>query len=427
MVFEGIMDYGEMQKIHTYLNLKYGIGIQPYAHLHYPYLSHPHHISGLGRDIRQCLYQTRSQAFGDILIGETLAQLHHGDILVWGHDNQSIAKADSSLEVPSGIAYRMQRTWRIAETRESDSIRIAFDLQGTAWESLEPRALVLLVDDDADFTDARVIDDPLDSGFRLDLEDGQYLSLGVKEYVKLEMKAILAGAWDATSGLMRDDLREQGLVPLLDPYEQRVKLSPDKLSVSDSDAIVDWVEIRLYDSQDSSVLHRQAALLQADGDIVGPDSHSSLLLNVPAGEYFVGLSHRNHLSIMSAVSVQLDTSSQVIDFISGNAGGDQPQQELAVATFGLWPGDANQDQQLVFQGSGNDVSKIFLEVLSAADNTSFARDFVLEGYWAADLNLDGKVVFQGAGADVSLLFLTILSHSGNAGFSRSFVIKSVAP
>ncbi|MEL6653292.1 MAG: lamin tail domain-containing protein, partial [Bacteroidota bacterium] len=160
MVFEGIMGYAEMQKVHTYLNIKYGIGIHPQAHLYYPYLSHPHQLAGIGRDIRQCLYQTRSQSAGDILSVESLQELHHEDMLVWGHDGKSIAKADSNLEVPAGIEYRMQRVWRFAENQETDSVRISFDLQALEWSAIESRALVLLLDDDGDFTDAQVIDDP---------------------------------------------------------------------------------------------------------------------------------------------------------------------------------------------------------------------------------------------------------------------------
>ena len=94
----------------------------------------------------------------------------------------------------------------------------------------------------------------------------------------------------------------------------------------------------------------------------------------------------------------------------------------------MWAGDANGDGQVNFQGVPSDASELFLQVLSAAGNTSFSRNYLLSGYDNSDLNLDGMTVFQGAQSDNTLIFLNILSHPGNAStFQRNYVVQGTIP
>ncbi|QLQ30420.1 MAG: hypothetical protein HZT40_00975 [Candidatus Thiothrix singaporensis] len=80
--------------------------------------------------------------------------------------------------------------------------------------------------------------------------------------VSLQVKVLLEGAYNATSGLMRDDLRSKGLLPVTQPYA----MSPFNyagsetaavgvLAVAGTDAVVDWVllELRSADSAASVV------------------------------------------------------------------------------------------------------------------------------------------------------------------------------
>ncbi|MEM6772067.1 MAG: hemagglutinin protein, partial [Bacteroidota bacterium] len=125
----------------------------------------------------------------------------------------------------------------------------------------------------------------------------------------VDVKAILAGPYDPASGLMRDDLRTLGLIPTASPYSDAPASIPSGvLSVSGSDAIVDWVLIELYSADDSSiVLHRRAALLQRDGDVVDVDGVRPVAFpDAEAGDYYVAVRHRNHLVVMTQNAVLLE-------------------------------------------------------------------------------------------------------------------------
>ena len=102
----------------------------------------------------------------------------------------------------------------------------------------------------------------------------------VEAITKLELKVLLQGAMIFTSdGLMRDDLRTMGLIPLNQPYS--ASLSPrfahvggggestSALLLSQNaftqDAIVDWVFIEIRAAADSTVILRTiSALVQRD-------------------------------------------------------------------------------------------------------------------------------------------------------------------
>ncbi|MFK7925052.1 MAG: lamin tail domain-containing protein, partial [Bacteroidia bacterium] len=156
IVFAGVLGHDEIQSVTTYLNIKYGIGVAAYAHQYYPYKNYEQDIAGIGRDIKRCLDQSKSRGIQDILTVEALSPLQHDDFMTWGNDGESDFSGDSSLNVPDGVSYRMKRVWRLAELHETDQLRLSFDLGGKGWFGLDPRAFVLLVDDDGDFSDARV-------------------------------------------------------------------------------------------------------------------------------------------------------------------------------------------------------------------------------------------------------------------------------
>lgn len=59
----------------------------------------------------------------------------------------------------------------------------------------------------------------------------------------------------------------------------------------------------------------RSALIQRDGDIVDVDGLSMLKFNMAAaGNYFVVVNHRNHLSVMSKNAIVLSTTPAGIDF-----------------------------------------------------------------------------------------------------------------
>ena len=67
------------------------------------------------------------------------------------------------------------------------------------------------------------------------------------------------------------------------------------------DACVDWVFIELCDGNDiNTVVSTCSGIIQRDGDVMTAKGDSLILFeNVPPGNYYVALNHRNHLRAVS--------------------------------------------------------------------------------------------------------------------------------
>ncbi|MEL6652945.1 MAG: hypothetical protein AAFQ87_19255, partial [Bacteroidota bacterium] len=439
IVFDTLLWVEGRQRVESYLAIKYGLSIPPTSHLYYEHSSHPYQQVGLAQDSSQSLaqYQSRSVLGGSVLSLHAPNPLDEQTFVVLGHNGQSAANSAASTDVPLGMLDRLARIWRVSEQGESGQVELSFDLAGLNWLLPVGSAWALLVDDDGDFGDAKVYPPVIGDSLRfsINLTDGAYISLARGEYREVSAKAILSGAYDANTGLMRDDLREQGLIPLLDPYVGQQSIEAEVLSQSGSEAIVDWVMLELRDATDSTVRAQKAALIRRDGQIVDVDSRTMVLFfaneitGYQASEsYFLGVTHRNHLGIMTDSLRAFANGEESVDFSLGiGVWGSHPQKNLSPGTFGLWGGDVNGDGELNFQGAGSDPTQIFVEVLLDPANVSFTRSFVRTAYSNGDVNLDGKVIFQGGGGDVSPLFINVLTHPSNTSFSRSFTVGEQLP
>ncbi|NUQ16590.1 MAG: agmatine deiminase family protein, partial [Flavobacteriales bacterium] len=113
--------------------------------------------------------------------------------------------------------------------------------------------------------------------------------------IALAARVLLEGAYDTLAGLMRDDLRAQGLVPLTEPYtaagftvlnNSTPATTAPVLAVTGPDAVTDWVLVELRAAGDpAQVLASRTALLQRDGDIAGVDGGTPVLFDLPPGSY----------------------------------------------------------------------------------------------------------------------------------------------
>ena len=145
----------------------------------------------------------------------------------------------------------------------------------------------------------------------------QTIAMGVKvkqcPTVSVAPKVFLHGAYQLSATSMEDYLRRLNLLvetvpfydhsPALQNY--KVSLSESVLASTGSDAIVDWVIVELR-SDPQTIVAGRAALLQKDGDVVDIDGVSPVkFTNVSTGDYYVAVSHRNHLKIMSANALTL--------------------------------------------------------------------------------------------------------------------------
>ncbi|MEO0469020.1 MAG: lamin tail domain-containing protein [Bacteroidota bacterium] len=430
-VFKGAISPENRQAIETYLNIKYGINIPVGSHQFYDFGTHPFHLAGIGKNVQQCLSQldSRSAENGQLLqlsLTDT-ASLQHGEYLVWGHDGGSVSFADASQNVPPGIKRRVSRSWRVSETGMIGQVMMEAnisELMAQGWGSADPVSWVWLVDDDGDFSDAEVYS-PEES---IDLQDGVWLSLAERDFVRLSARAILSGAYEPIDGLMQDDLRAANLIPLTDPYGLNTTMVPAILSQTGSDAVVDWMLVELRSGLDSSLVQQQAVLVQRDGDLMNVSGDTVLIFSgAQPADYYVSVRHRNHLGMMSANVVSLSLALTDIDFSSQSGAGTHAQREILPGVFALWAGDADADGTIRLQGGINDAAIIFLKVLSAPLNASFARNFILSGYHTEDLNLDGQVIFQGQSNDASVSFFNILSFPLNSSFSRNYIISAQLP
>lgn len=172
----------EQQKINTYLSLKYGLTLDRTG-MSSTYLNtngdviytdggtYWNNIIGIGRDDVESFYQKQSKTTTDtVRLYRSLNltnQLNTSTIsnspsyLVMGSDGARMCSVFSSAthnEKPSGIITRLAREWKIYNTNFSDSYSLDIKLNSCALPSTVTIAhLRLLVDDDADFSNATAI------------------------------------------------------------------------------------------------------------------------------------------------------------------------------------------------------------------------------------------------------------------------------
>jgi uncharacterized repeat protein (TIGR01451 family) len=254
-------------------------------------------------------------------------------------------------------------------------------------------------------------------------------SSAVLSYVTLPVKVILNGAYNSGVGLMRDDLRSKGLLPVTSPYTQAVASAQASVfSITGTQAIVDWVLVEVRNSATpTTVVVRQAALLQRDGDVVAINGSSTLTATLAAGNYYVSIRHRNHLGVMTGAPVALSTSSALIDFTMMSATYGANAQRLANGLYQLWAGDTNGNGQVIGAGPGNELNPILGDVLTAPGNAEHNRNYIVVGYSNGDVNLDGQVIAAGPGNDINSIYNGVFLHPANASIAANYIVQERLP
>ncbi|MBO0932616.1 hypothetical protein [Fibrella aquatilis] len=146
--------------------------------------------------------------------------------------------------------------------------------------------------------------------------------------VSVNLKALLEGPYDPTLMNMSTALNENRLLPGQQPSSpfaqptpagQPYNTAPWNYSGTEGKSpgftydadVVDWVLVSLRtSSQSANAVFRAAALLHNDGRITFVDP----CLQVPSGNYFVVVEHRNHLGVMSATAVPVTNDALNFDF-----------------------------------------------------------------------------------------------------------------
>lgn len=300
-------------------------------------------------------------------------------------------------------------------------------------------------DDDNDgILSANEGNDPNKNGLPDDAADADFD--GIVDYldatanaITLQMRAMLQGAFNSSTLLMRDDLRAKGLIPSKQPYTMAPYnytgtelAAASQLSITGNNAPVDWVLIELRSNTDAkATLYRKAALVQRDGDIVEADTGSTTLRISGAlpGNYYVAIRHRNHLGAMSSSALNLNATPSMVDFTTTltKAYGEITGRVQSKGVSLLWAGDANLDTRLISNGVGQDAGMIYAKILSAPLNSSFSSNFVVSGYNTTDFTLDGDTIFTGPNNDTNILVANVLVYPANTNFNANYIVKSQLP
>jgi uncharacterized repeat protein (TIGR03803 family) len=231
--------------------------------------------------------------------------------------------------------------------------------------------------------------------------------------ILLSAKVLLAGCYDAGLQLCADSLRAKSLIPLMQPFGTGIYATAFHnvgiggseattsaiLTTTGANAIVDWVFIE-YRSQSNpaQVVGTRSALLQRDGDVVDIDGVSAVQTNLPPGNYYISIKHRNHLGVMSAAAISFaSTGATVCNFTNGSAlaytfSGDKSNGVYgSMATAGT--------AKLLRAGNCNITSPTLAALISYNASTKSDRHALLLGtsggglidvYSLFDCNMDGN-------------------------------------
>ncbi len=255
------------------------------------------------------------------------------------------------------------------------------------------------------------------------------INIAISNLITIQLKAMLAGPYISSTGLMQDSLRILNYLPLTEPYSTSPyatvfdhvnggggeTTTPAVLSVAGNDAIVDWVFVQLRNKLDSTqVLATRSALIQCDGDIVDIDGISPLSFTTLAiDDYFISLKHRNHLGIMTRNKINLTNATPPIDFTitgagavplltyAGKAGNATPLTGATAIVNGmrmLYGGNCNiaingKANRFISYGSFNSSDR---NALLIATQNGFTPTV---GYSVFDCDLNGSTRFNGINPD----------------------------
>lgn len=232
-------------------------------------------------------------------------------------------------------------------------------------------------------------------------------------YVQVPLRTLLQGAYVSGQERMRDDLRSQGLIPLVEPYTALgtthagagggETVSPTVLQTTGLDAVVDWVVVELRTgTAASTVVATRSCLLLAGGDIVDKDGTSAPRITADPGAYYIVVRHRNHLPVMTQEAIPLGASLTTIDLTDPLIPLYGIQAMHAVDGLRVqWSSDVTHDGVIKYVGVANDRDPI-LEHIGGVVPT-----VVVNGYHVTDTNLDGVTKYTGQNNDRDPILVNI--------------------
>ena len=167
--------------------------------------------------------------------------------------------------------------------------------------------------------------------------------------VSVNIKVYLEGAFDEQANLMRDDLR--GVIPSTSPYTDAIIADASVFNTTGPTAIVDWISIELRNKNDiSQVVAASSAFVLRNGNVVAIDGVSELQIGAPEDAYYVAISHRNHIGIVTNQTIELTadttTSINLTNDTSTLRGAANAVKEVVTGVFALLAGDSDANEQI---------------------------------------------------------------------------------
>jgi hypothetical protein len=210
----------------------------------------------------------------------------------------------------------------------------------------------------------------------------EFYSGSIKVMLPVKAKVFFEGPFSVDK--MNTVLNQNGHLPNSQPYS----VSPWNYSGNESvpqnffasnPNIVDWVLLELRTGiLPSTRVAEQACFVLNDGSLVGLDGSAAPYFEQATNDYYIVITHRNHLSIMNALPYPISKTSAEYDFTDSQskAYGSGAMTEVATGVFAMYAADANSD--------GN---------ITGTDFNIFNPDFrsAASGYLNTDFNLDGSV------------------------------------
>lgn len=199
--------------------------------------------------------------------------------------------------------------------------------------------------------------------------------------VTANIRVMLQVPYDSapTDSTMRTDLGSH--LPLQQPFGPSPWNYNGTESVTNVPAgVVDWALLEVRGGITwSSTLAKRAALLRSDGRVVDLDGVTPVSFpTLIPGNYYVTVSQRNYVPIMTSAAIALSPSSALYDFTTAQAQayGTNPMVEVETGVFGLVAGD---------------VTAPNFSVDHADEDYVVANPQPSQSYWRQDVTLDGLV------------------------------------
>ena len=192
-----------------------------------------------------------------------------------------------------------------------------------------------------------------------------------------ELKVILEAPYDQGNGEMKTNLNSSNLLPVHQPYNINPwNVNDNSMISSVSVNYVDWILVQLKDNT-TSTKYSKPGILTKDGVVVNSDGSAFSFSNISSGQYYIVIRHRDHISIMSSVKVQINNNEEVeYDFTDseGKAYGENSMVDLGNGKYGMIAGDANADG-----------------VINDLDYTAVSENIFFNNYVQGDLDMNGVV------------------------------------